>query len=219
MANSTKQIKYNQAIDNIAYLIINYKEPLKQLLADYGISFKGNPSDKMLSDTIIEQLEDADKGFEEDLENLINKLTETDEDQFFGSILKGAVGLVGGLIRKRKNKRRARRAARAAASQDRSYANSQALAAKRDLEMRMRRQREEQRRREAEARRRREAEERRRREKQEQERKEAEAKKKTNMMLMIGGGVVVLGIGAALFMKSNRPPMPYPQMRPPVAPM
>lgn len=219
MANNAKQIKYNQAIDNIAYLIINYKEPLKQLLVDYGISFKGNPADQMLSDAIVEQLEDGEKGFEEDLEVLINKLTATDEDQFFGSILKGAVGLVGGLIRKKKNKRRARRAARASASQDRSYANAQALAAKRDLERRMRRQREEQRRRQAEARRRREEEERRRREKQERDRKEAEAKKKTNMMLMIGGGVVVLGIGAAMFMKSNRPPMPYPQMRPPAVPV
>lgn len=211
------QLKYNQVIDNIAYLIVNYPEALKKLLSDYGIAFKGKPSPNDLSDVIIEKLENGDTKFQNALESLILRLSANEEDQFLGGLIKGAVGVVGGIIKRKKAKRRARRAAAASAREDRAYASSQAAAAKRDLEMRMQRLREQQRQREEQARIRREQEERRRQE--EARKREADAKKKTNMMLMVGGGIAILGIGAVVLMKSNRPMIPYPQMRPPTMPM
>ena len=217
MANKITQLKYNQVIDNIAYLIVNYPEALKKLLADYNIIFKGNPSQNDLSDVVIEKLESGDTNFQESLESLIIRLSSPSEDQFLG-LIKGAIGIVGGIISRKKNKRRARRAAAASAREEQAYGRSQALAAKRDLQRRMQLQREQQRRREEAAQRRREQEERRRREEASKREAAAESKKKTNMMLMIGGGIAVLGIGAVVFMKSSRPPMPYPQMRPPVMP-
>ncbi len=222
MANKITQLKYNQVIDNIAYLIVNYPEALRKLLTDYNIIFKGNPSQNDLSDIVIEKLESGDTNFQESLESLILRLSANDEDQFLG-LLTGAVGIVGGLIKRKSAKRSARRAAAASAREEQAYGRSQALAAKRDLQSRMQaqreqRQREQQQKREEAAQRRREQEERRRREEASKREAKVEAKKKTNMMLMIGGGIAILGIGAVVFMKSSRPPMPYPQMRAPVMP-
>ena len=217
MANKTTQLKYNQVIDTIAYLILNHPEALKKLFADYRIDFKGNPSPNDLGNLVIEKLERGDIQFQKALENLILRLSTQGEDQFLGGLIKGAIGLVGGIIKGKKAKRQSRKASAAAAREEQSYANSQASAAKRDLEMRMQRLREQQRQREEQARIRREQEQRRR--KEEASKREAEAKTKTNMMLMVGGGIAILGIGAVVLMKSNRPPMPYPQMRPTTMPI
>lgn len=213
---SNKQQKYNEAIDNISYLVLNYPKPVQELLAEYNVFFQGKPSKEQLINEIVELLKDGNTDlplrspdgresrrldFATAIEQLIQKFAAQENDQFL-NIVKGAVGILGGLFKKKK--RRSGGSSNAAAAQ--------AAAAKRDMEMRMQRMREEQerRRREAEERRRRE-EERRKREEAERRRREEAAKKKTNMMLMIGGGVVVLGIGAVVLMKSNRPQMPYGQ--------
>ncbi|CAA0147922.1 MULTISPECIES: hypothetical protein [Flavobacteriaceae] len=196
MANKTKQLKYNQAIDDISYLILHYPLELQQLLRVYGITFRDRPSHKALINETVELMKDDNSAFAKALAELISRLAGR-EDEFWGAVAKGAVGILGGLFKKKKRRSSGGNTNAAAA------AAAQAAAAKRDMERRMQQMREEQRRRDEE---RRQAEERRR---EEQKRKEAEAKKKTNMMLMIGGGVVVLGIGAAILMKSKQPPMPY----------
>lgn len=207
---SNKQSQYNQAIDNLTYLVLNYPKPVQELLAKSNVFFQGKPSKEQLINEVVELLKNGDSDFATALENLIQHFSSQENDQFWGAIAKGAVGLIGGLFKKKKRRSSSGGGSAQAAAQAR--ASAQAAAAKRDMEMRMQRMREEQerRRREAEERRRQE-EERRRREAEERKRKEAEAKKKTNMMLMIGGGVVVLGIGAVVFMKSSRSPMPYVQ--------
>ncbi|WP_010520465.1 hypothetical protein [Aquimarina agarivorans] len=217
MANKITQLKYNQVIDNIAYLIIHYPEALKKLLFDYGITFKGTPASNDLSEVVIDKLESGDRNFQNALEQLILRLSANEEDQFLGGLIKGAVGIVGGLINRKRNKRRARRAAAAAAREDQAYARSQAAAAKRDLEIRMQRIREEKRRREEAARKEKAKEERRR--KEAAAARQVASKKQTQMMLMIGGGIAVLGLGAVVFMRNSRPAMPYPPMRPPNMPM
>ncbi len=216
MSNNIIQKQYQQVMDHIAYLVVHYPEALHKLLEDYGIYFKGKPSSKDYSDAIITQLKSGNKSFEKALENLMMKLSPDDEDQFLG-LIKGAVGIGLGLIKKGKQRRRNRRAARRAAAEDQAYARSQSAKAKRDLQLRIQQMREQARRRQEEARRRREEEERRR--KEEQKRKEeaikAAAKKKTQNMIMIGGGAFVLiGIGAVLLLRNNRPP--YPHYTPPM---
>lgn len=201
---SNKQQKYNEAIDNISYLVLNYPKPVQELLAEYNVFFQGKPAKEQLINEIVEILKDdtSNSEFAKAIEQLIQKFAAQENDQFL-NIVKGAVGILGGLFKKKRR--------RSSGGSSNAIA-AQAAAAKRDMEMRMRRMREEQerRRREAEERRRRE-EERRKREEAERRRREEAAKKKTNMMLMIGGGVVVLGIGAVVLMKSNRPSMPYGQ--------
>ena len=216
MDKTITQLKYNQAIDNIAYLIINHPEPLKKMLLAYGISFKNTPSPALLSSEVLRQFQTGDVHFQRDLEDLILRLSKSNEDEFLGGLIKGAIGVVGGLISKSKQRKRQRRAASAAAREDKAYASAQASQAKRDLELRMQKMAEEQRRREETARLQREKEERQR--KEEQQKREADSKKKMNMILAIGGGVVFLGLGAVVLMKSNKPPMAYPQMRPPTMP-
>jgi len=207
---SNKQSQYNQAIDNLTYLVLNYPKPLRELLAKNNVFFQGKPSKEQLINEVVEQLKDGDSAFAKALENLIQHFSSQEDDQFWGAIAKGAVGIIGGLFKKKKRRSSSNNGAAQAAAQAR--ASAQAAAAKRDMEMRMQRMREEQerKRREAEERRRQE-EERRRREAGERKAKEAQAKKKTNMMLMIGGGVLVLGIGAVVLMKSGRRPMLYVQ--------
>ena len=207
---SNKQSQYNQAIDNLTYLVLNYPKPVQELLAKNNVFFQGKPSKEQLINEVVEQLKDGDSAFAKALENLIQYFSSQENDQFWGAIAKGAVGIIGGLFKKKKRRSSSNNGAAQAADQAR--VSAQAAAAKRDMEMRMQRMREEQERKQREAEeRRRQEEERRRREAEERKTKEAQAKKKTNMMLMIGGGVVVLGIGAVVLMKSARPPMPYVQ--------
>ncbi len=202
---SNKQSQYNQAIDNLTYLVLNYPKPVQELLAESNVFFQGKPSKEQLINEVVELLKDGDSAFAKALENLIQKFSSQENDQFWGAIAKGAVGILGGLFKKKKRRGSSSNAGAAQAAQARAAA--QAAAAKRDMEMRMQRMREEQerRRREAEERRRREEERRR----EEAKQKAEAAQKKTNMMLMIGGGVVALGIGAVVLMKSGRPAMPY----------
>lgn len=205
MANKIQQLKYNQAIDDITYLILNYPLELQNLLRTYGTVFRGKASGEALIDETVELLKDGNPAFAKALATLITRLSNR-EDVFWGAIAKGAVGILGGLFKKKKR-----------GGSSNNAAAAQAAAAKADMDRRMQQMRAEQQRREAERRRQEEQrrqEEMRRRE--EQKRREAEAKKKTNMMLMIGGGVVVLGIGAAILMKSNKPPMPYGGQRAPM---
>ncbi|MEQ3656514.1 MAG: hypothetical protein ABNH00_11675 [Dokdonia sp.] len=201
---SNKQSQYNQAIDNLTYLVLHYPKPVQELLAKSNVFFQGKPSKAQLINEIVEQLKDGDSAFAKALETLIQRFSSQENDQFWGAIAKGAVGVLGGLFKKKK-----RRSSSSSGSAVQAKLAAQAAAAKRDMEMRMQRMREEQ------ERRRREAEERRRQEearRREEERKKAEAaQKKTNMMLMIGGGVVVLGLGAVVLIKSGRPASPYGQ--------
>ena len=194
-----KQSQYNQAIDNMTYLVFHYPKPVQELLAKHHVFFQGKPTRTQLINEVVERLKANDSAFSNALERLFAQAASQDNDMFFGTLAKGAVGLIGGLFKKKKRSR-SNRGGNSAALQARMAA--QASAAKRDMEMRMQRMREE------EERRRREAEERQRRE-QERQRRDAEAKKKTNMMFIIGGGVAILGLGAVLLMKSNRPPMNY----------
>lgn len=216
MAKRTLQLKYNQGIDNIAYMIINHPEPLKKLLLEYGISFEKKPTPQKLSATVITQFQQSGVAFQKDIEQLILRLSKAEEDQFLGGLIKGAIGVVGGIISKSKQRKRRRRASAAAAREEKNYAAAQAAQAKRDLELRMRRMAEEQRKREAAAKLQREKEAR---ERKEVERKRAaDSKKKMNMILAIGGGVAFLGIGAMVLMKTSRPPIGYQSMRPPTMP-
>ncbi len=204
---SNKQSQYNQAIDNLTYLVLNYPKPVQELLAKSSVFFQGKPSKEQLVNEVVDLLKDGDYAFAKALENLIARFSSQDNDQFWGAVAKGAVGILGGLFKKKKRSSSSNSGAIAAAQ---ARASAQAAAAKRDMEMRMQRMREEQERKRREAEERRRQEELRRREEAKQ--KAEAAKKKTNMMLMIGGGVVVLGIGAVVLMKSGgRPPMPYGQ--------
>ncbi len=183
--SNKNQKQYNQAIDNLTYLVLNYPKPIEELLSKHAVLFQGKPTKTQLINEVIELLKDGNPAFTKSLELLIQRFSSQEHDQFWGIIAKSAVGILGGIFKKKKRGGGGNNAAAA-----------QAAVAKRDMEMRMQRMRE--------------AQERNRRER-ERRRIEAKAKKKTNMMLMIGGGVLVLGIGAVVLMKSGRPPMPYGQ--------
>lgn len=213
MVNKTVQKQYTQVLDHIAYLIATYPEAVSSLLSDYGMIFKGTPAAKDYSEAIIEKLKEGDTDFEKSLEKLIQQLNPNEEDQFLSGLIKGAVGVVGGLIRKRKERRSRRRAARSSVRSS-SGSNISAQRAQRALERRIQQMQAAQARREAEARRRQELEAQRRRE--EAVKREAESKRKTQTMLMIGGGILVVGIGAAFMLRSNRPAYPYGPARPAV---
>ncbi|WP_027395125.1 hypothetical protein [Aquimarina latercula] len=240
------QEKYNDSINLISHLILTKPKPVIGLLAKYEITFKGTPNRNQIIDEVVELLKSNNQKFEDDLGKLLTIHIqyqgkemlalersnfssyddgEEDEDEFWGALAKGAIGIVGGLFKK-KRRRRSRggggNAAALAASQAaaaRRRASAQAAQAKRDMERRMREMREaaERRRREAEERRRREEEARRRRE--EAAKKEADAKKKqTNTMLMAGGGIALLAIIGVVMAKSNSKPL-YPPMPAPVQPI
>lgn len=202
---SNKQSQYNQAIDNLTYLVLNYPKPVQDLLAQHNVFFQGKPAKVQLINEVVELLKDGNSAFGKALENLIQRFSSQENDMFWGAVAKGAVGILGGLFKKKK---------RRSSSSGNAAAAAQAAAAKRDMEMRMQRMREEQERRRREAEERRKREEERRRREEEAKKKAEAAKKKTNMMLMIGGGVVVLGIGVVVLMKSGRPAMPYPPQMP-----
>lgn len=207
-----EQIIYNSVIDNLTYLILNYPKPVIELLSYHNVFFKGKPSKSQIINEVVELISSENKKFTSSLEKLMIQFSAQENDEFWG-IVKGALGVVGGLIGKKKRRRSSGSAAAASGA-----AAAQAAAAKRDMERRMQqmRQQMERERREAEERRRREAEERRRRE---AEAAKAAAKKQQTMYLIIGG-IAVLGIGAAIVMSSKSKPsmMPaysMPQMQSP----
>lgn len=237
------QEQYNDTINLISHLILTKPKPVMTLLMKYGVRFEEKPTKKQLADEVIEVLKSANKKFQEDLSNLLtvhiqyrgkemlalerseySSYDDDNEDEFWGALAKGAVGLIGGLFKKKRRRRKggggnaaALAASRAAAKRQ---AEAQAARMRRDFQMRMKAM-EEQRRREREAaRRRQEAAERRRREEAERRRREDEArrareaeakKKQTNMMLMVGGGIGLLAIAGIFMAKSNsqKPMMPY----------
>ncbi len=186
MSNKTEQLQYNQAIDNLSYLILHYPKPLEQLLAQHRVHFEDKPTKEQFINEVIEQLKAKNKAFETELEALIRHFSNQENDPFWGTVAKGAIGVLGGLFKKKKRK----------SNRGAAMAAQQAAAAKRDMEMRLQRmqQAQERARKEAETRRREAA---------------AAAQKRTNMILMGGVGVIaLLGIGAVA-LKSNRPSLPY----------
>ena len=208
---SREQIIYNSVIDNLTYLILNYPKPVIELLSHHNVFFKGKPSKSQIINEVVELISSENKKFTSSLEKLMIQFSTQENDDFWG-IVKGALGVVGGLIGKKKRRRSSGSAAAASGA-----AAAQAAAAKRDMERRMQqmRQRMEQQRREAEERRRREEEARRRREAE----AKAAARKQQTMYLVIGG-IAILGIGVAIVMSSKSKPsmMPaysMPQMQSP----
>ena len=71
MSNKTKQLKYNQAIDNLTYLVLNYPKPVQEILAEQNVFFQGKPSKEQLINEVVEQLKDGNPVFAKALENLI----------------------------------------------------------------------------------------------------------------------------------------------------
>ncbi|TPN87135.1 hypothetical protein [Aquimarina algicola] len=239
------QKKYNDSINLISHLILTKPKPVIGLLAKYGVSFTGTPNKKQLINEVVELLKSNNQKFEDDLGKLLTIHIQyrgkemldleqgnfssyddgdEDEDEFWGALAKGAIGIVGGLFKK-KRRRRSRggsgNAAALAASQAaaaRRRAAAQAAQAKRDMERRMREMREaaERRRREEAERRRREEAERRRREEAAKREAAAAKKKQTNTMLMAGGGIALLAIIGVVMAKSNssKQPMPYMPAQP-----
>lgn len=202
---SREQIIYNSVIDNLTYLILNYPKPIIELLSHHNVFFKGKPSKSQIINEVVELIGLGNEKFTNSLEKLMIQFSTQENDEFWG-IVKGALGVVGGLIGKKK-RRRSSGGSGAAATQ---AAAAQAAAAKRDMQRRMQqmRQQMEREKREAEARRRRETEERRRREAE-----AAKAAKKQQTMYLIIGGIAVLGIGVVVVMSSkSKPMMPAYQM-------
>ncbi|EDP96530.1 hypothetical protein U8527_10470 [Kordia algicida OT-1] len=202
-----QQILYNRAIDNLTYLVLNYSKPVQELLAYHHVFFKGNPSKEQLINEVVEQIKLGNKQFISSLEKLMIRFSKQENDQFWGAIAKGALGIVGGLLGKKK-----RRSSSGASS---ANAAAQANAAKRDMERRLREMQAQQERERREAERRaREAEARRVREaKEARERAEAE-KKKMNMIMGIGAGVVVIGVILVIALKPKTQAPPYRQYPP-----
>lgn len=211
-----QQILYNSAIDNLTYLVLNYSKPVQELLGYHNVFFKGNPSKKQLINEIIEQIKLGNQRFIDSLEKLMIRFSSQENDEFWGAIAKGALGIVGGLLGGKKRRRSSSNNAAAGAT---AAAAAQAAAAKRDMQRRMAEMRaqQERERREAE-RRRQEAEDRRRREAKQAKEKAEAAKKKTNMMLIIGGGVVLVGVVLVVALKPKSQMQPYRQY-PTIPPM
>jgi hypothetical protein len=239
--------RYNDTINLISHLILTKPKPVMTLLMKYGVRFEEKPTKKELADEVVELLKSTNEKFQEDLSNLLtvhiqfrgkemlaldrSKYSsyddgDEDEDEFWGALAKGAVGIIGGLFGKKRRRRRRNRgggnaaalaASRAAAAK--RQADAQAARVRRDFQMKMQameaqRRREQEaarRRQEAAERRRREEAERRRREDEARSKKEAESKKKSNMMLMVGGVIGLLAIAGIFMAKSNsqKPMMPY----------
>ena len=206
------QQQYNEAINLIGHLILTASNSLIELLAIYGVDFEEVPTKRQLIDATVEMLKDDSSGFTQSLAKLVDRHIDTEvesmvwlarvgfdlpdaEDAFFGGLIKGAIGAIGGLLKKKKR--------RGTNNGGGSTDSSQALQAKRDLELQIQRMQEQQRRRDEE--RRREQTERARLE------REAQAKRRTQTMLMVGGAVVLISlVGVALFMSRAKTPMYNP---------
>ena len=206
------QEQYNEAINLIGHLILTASTALTELLAIYGVDFEETPTKRELIDATVEMLKEDPDGFTENLATLVDRHIDTEvesmvwlrkvgfdlpdaEDAFFGGLIKGAIGAIGGLLKKKKRRNNN--------GSSNSNSSSQALQAKRDLELQIQRMQEQQRRRDEE--RRREQAERLRREQEEK------AKRRTQTMLMVGGAVALVSlIGVALFMSRPKTPMYNP---------
>ncbi|WP_024772907.1 hypothetical protein [Aquimarina macrocephali] len=240
-----KQQDYNQAINLISHLILTKPQSVVSLLRDYGVGFSTIPNRKQLIGAVVELMKDRDPKFIDDLGDLVtvhiqkngkemlqlqdlnysSYVDEEDEDEFWGALAKGAIGIVGSLFgggKKKKRRRAANHAAAQAASKaEAQKASQQAQRARMDMERRMQemqaRQREREERQRAEMRRQQE-EQKRKEEARIREMKEA-AKKSKNNILMIAGGlgvIAIVGIGMVVSKKSSPVPIAY---APPVAPI
>jgi len=193
------QAQYNEAINLIGHVILTSPAPLIQLLYSYGITFT-TPTRGQLIDATVDLLHSGDARFTAALSTLVEQHIDhqgnallalrkagfnsyMDEDDFFGGLVKGAIGALGGLFKKKKKKR----SSGSSNSSSSNNAHLQALQAKRDLERRIERMQQEQRRREEQQRREREERQRR--------------ARRTQMLLIAGGGVLVLGIVAVVLLK------------------
>lgn len=229
------QKQYNDSIKLISHLILTKPKPVIGLLAKHGVIFKGTPPRKQIINEVVELLNSSNEKFENDLGKLLTVHIQyrgkemlalersefssyddgdMDEDQFWGALAKGAIGIVGSLFKGKKRRRRSRGGGNAAA---------QAAQTKRDMQLlsiRMaesKRRREEERRRREEERRRREEAERRRREEEERRRREQQAaarRKQTNTMLMVGGGIALLAVVGVVISKSGSKQPLYPSPAP-----
>ncbi|MFC4633511.1 hypothetical protein ACFO3O_06310 [Dokdonia ponticola] len=206
------QQQYNEAINLIGHLILTASDALIELLTIYGVDFQDTPTKRQLINATVEMLKSDSDGFTDSLAKLVDRHIDTEvesmvwlkkvgfdlpdaEDAFFGGLIKGAIGAIGGLLKKKKRKNDN--------GSNSNTTSAQALQAKRDLELQIQRMQEQQRRREEE----------RRREEAERVRleRETQAKKRTQTMLMVGGVVVLISlVGVALFMSRSKPPMYNP---------
>ncbi|WP_299212609.1 hypothetical protein [uncultured Dokdonia sp.] len=205
------QQQYNEAINLIGHLILTASDTLTELLAHHGVGFETAPTKRQLIDATIEKLKSDTDGFTKGLAKLVDRHIDIEvdsmvwlrkvgfdlpdaEDAFFGGLIKGAIGAIGGLLKKKKSNNN---------NSSNNVFSSQAMQAKRDLELQIQRMQEQQRRRDEE--RRREEAERARLE------REAQAKKRTQTMLIIGGVVLLVSlVGVALFMSRSKAPMYNP---------
>ncbi len=216
---------YEAAINVISHLVLTKPEVAVRFLANHGIRFKKDPSQKQIINHLIDLIAEGDAIVLKDLERLFaahlkhkgEELIGPQEDQFLGGALTAAAGIVNGLsgiFGKKKKKKKPSLAHQIAAAQAQAQAKSQAQAqAKAEANMRLaafkaqiveNRRRDEERRREQlrqqvrqQARQQQERAERLRRE----ERERQQDKAKNRNMMMIGGGVLVALIVTVLLVK------------------
>ncbi len=158
-----KQQDYNQSINLISHLILTNPTSVVELLASYGVIFPAAPNRSQLIDGVIEMMSEDTK-FTDDLGDLITihvekngkeilelakgydsfHVEDQEEDEFFGSLLKTGIKLVGGLLKK---KRRPApqptyrpRSTRSSYSRRRSSTNSAALSSAKAEARRVRQQ-------------------------------------------------------------------------------
>ena len=196
------QAQYNEAINLIGHVILTAADQLTALLYQYGMAFPSPPSRTQLIDAIIDVLSQDNPAFTQDLSALVEQHIDRhggallalrkagfnsymDEDDFFGGLIKGAIGALGGLFKKKKK-------GSSRGSGNSSNANDirlqQALQAKRDLERQVQMMQDKQRRLE----------------------EQAAAKARRNQMLLIAGGVLISGLVVLVILKStNRKPQNY----------
>jgi len=202
------QAQYNEAINLIGHLILTRGDALTKLLRHHGIGFLNTPSRNQLIEATIDLLSEGNHAFTKALTTLIEQHIDlkgdvllslrkagfdsySDEDDFFGGLIKGAIGAIGGLLKKKKKRKSSSSNSSGSSS---NAAHLQALQAKRDLERQIQQMREAQRQRDEALRRQREAE----RQRQEQA---AKARRRNQTLMLVGGGVLVLGVVAFVFLK------------------
>lgn len=223
MKNDFQQ-QYNGVIDLVGHLILTKPDAVIRLLAKYGVVFKGTPERKLLISEVVRMFHKGNQAFINDLSKIINLHIQAKgkemvlldikafnsfvgEDEFWGKLAKGALGIVGKIFKGKKKKRRSsspksvnKTASATAATQ---ALLAQANQMRRDFErriMEMEKQRKE--------------EDRRRKEEAEKQRKEAEAKRKNT--LMIGGVIVGFAlVGTIIFVAGRKPQQPMMNYVPP----
>ena len=214
--------RYKDAVDLISHLILTQPKAVTAVLEKFNLRFEGIPPSNILIKEVVGLLSEDDPRFIDEfsrvlahhinkkgkkmlsIDQLRKKLRDRDDSfltGLLGGVAKKLVGGIGGLFKKKR--RRSRSSSGASAVQSAQIRRLQS-----DLRAQMARQAAERRRMREEAERRRREEERKR---LERERKAAAEKaasqKKTQTMLMIGGGVALLGMIGFVALKPR--PAPY----------